>query len=143
MSIQPRGGEPQIRTLTGLAIQVVEGHFPPPIGKTDVLKAPKHFPVPVMRYTLREMTLLWEIFGGHDFPKHTAPSSHFRYHTSLPPGSFQVVGTIESCPLFPFRRSLHSDKLILQLYSHLNSFLLLLRCAGASCRYNRLNGILI
>jgi len=72
----PRGGEPQIRPLTGSAIQMVEGHFPPPIGKTDVLKAPKHFPVPVMRYTLREMTLLWEIFGGHDFPKHAAPS-HF------------------------------------------------------------------
>ena len=73
--LQPRGGEPQIRQLTSAPVQVVEGHFSPPIGKTDVLKAPKHFPVPVMRYTLREMTLIWEVFGGHDFPKSTSSSN--------------------------------------------------------------------
>jgi len=53
--------------LISTPVQVIEGHFPPPIGKTDVLKAPKHFPVPVMKYTLHDMVLIWEIFGGQDF----------------------------------------------------------------------------
>ena len=73
--LKPRGGEPQIRQLNPGSIQVVEGHFSPPIGKTDVLKAPKHFPVPVMRYVLREMTLIWEVFGGNDFPKNGATAN--------------------------------------------------------------------
>lgn len=57
------------------SVQVVDGHFSPPIGKIDVLKAPKNFPVPVMRYVLGEMTLIWEIFGGQDFSKSTSSSN--------------------------------------------------------------------
>ena len=48
-------------------IQVIENHFSPPFGKADVLKAPKHFPRPIVRYALRDMTLIWDIYGGHDF----------------------------------------------------------------------------
>lgn len=38
-----------------------------PVGKTDLLKPPKHFPPAVLRYTLCEMTLVWHIYGGNDF----------------------------------------------------------------------------
>jgi len=75
--LQPRGGEPQIRKLwPAETVQVVEGHFAPPIGKTDVLRPPKHLPPAVMKYTLREMTLVWEIYGGRDFPKHAPPAGY-------------------------------------------------------------------
>lgn len=37
------------------------------MGKTDLLKPPKHFPPAVLRYTLCEMTLVWHIYGGYDF----------------------------------------------------------------------------
>ena len=58
VGFSPKGGEPQIRRLISAPIQVVEGHFPPPIGKTDLLKAPKHFPIPVMRYCILISELL-------------------------------------------------------------------------------------
>lgn len=38
-----------------------------PVGKTDLLKPPKHFPAAVLRYTLCEMTLIWHMYGGYDF----------------------------------------------------------------------------
>ncbi|XP_045024451.1 autophagy-related protein 2 homolog A isoform X1 [Daphnia magna] len=82
----PRGGEPHVRQLMSASVQVVDGHFSPPIGKIDVLKAPKNFPVPVMRYVLGEMTLIWEIFGGQDFSKSTSSSnasSKSKFHKTV------------------------------------------------------------
>lgn len=36
-----------------------------------MLQAPKEYPIPVVRYTLREMTLIWHIYGGTDFNSKT------------------------------------------------------------------------
>ena len=49
-------------------IRIIDNHFDAPHGKPDLLKAPADFPMAVHRYTLCEMTLVWHIFGGHDFP---------------------------------------------------------------------------
>ncbi|XP_014663890.1 PREDICTED: autophagy-related protein 2 homolog B-like isoform X2 [Priapulus caudatus] len=70
LGIIPRSGEPEIRILTHEPVKVVDNHFKLPEGKADQLKAPEHFPVPVMRYTLREMTVVWHMYGGHDFEKY-------------------------------------------------------------------------
>ena len=46
--------------------------------RTDQLQRPKHFPEPVMQYTLKEMTLIWHLYGGRDFgpaKDHSSPSS--------------------------------------------------------------------
>ncbi|KAH0569025.1 autophagy-related protein 2 homolog B [Cotesia glomerata] len=67
--IMPRHGIPEIRWLSQEYIRVVDNHFAVPLGKTDLLKAPKHFPAPVLRYTLCEMTLVWHMYGGKDFGK--------------------------------------------------------------------------
>ena len=64
---QPRDGEPKIRVLHQEPIHVVDNHFSLPLGKTDQLKAPEHFPPAVQRYTLREMSLVWYMYGGSDF----------------------------------------------------------------------------
>lgn len=48
-------------------IRIIDNHFSVPHGKPDLLKAPKDFPMAVMRYTLCEMSLVWHIYGGHDF----------------------------------------------------------------------------
>lgn len=62
-----KNGVPEIRWLTNDPVRVIENHFSIPLGKTDVLKPPKHFPVPIMRYTLCEMTVVWHMYGGNDF----------------------------------------------------------------------------
>lgn len=59
---------------TADSIQIVDSHFNPP-GKPDRLKAPDHFPMAVVRYTVCEMTVTWQLFGGHDFPKKSDDSS--------------------------------------------------------------------
>lgn len=40
-----------------------------PTGKFDKLRAPTGYPDPVECYTLKEMTLVWHIYEGHDFGK--------------------------------------------------------------------------
>ena len=37
------------------------------IGPSDQLSAPSHFPQAVVCYTLKEMSVVWHLFGGRDF----------------------------------------------------------------------------
>ncbi|GFY75857.1 autophagy-related protein 2 homolog B [Trichonephila inaurata madagascariensis] len=67
VGLMPRNGEPQVRILTDGPIKIIEDHFSVPPGKSDVLKAPKHFPKPIVLLTLREMSLDWHLYGGNDF----------------------------------------------------------------------------
>lgn len=60
--------------LTDTQIRVVNNYFKAPVGKIDMLQAPKGHPIPVVRYTLREMTLIWHIYGGTDFGAKTINS---------------------------------------------------------------------
>ncbi|GFG37838.1 hypothetical protein Cfor_03151 [Coptotermes formosanus] len=65
--IMPSNGLPEVRTLTQDPVRVVDNHFSVPLGKTDQLRAPEHFPDAVFRYTLCEMTVVWHMYGGQDF----------------------------------------------------------------------------
>ncbi|XP_065221759.1 autophagy-related protein 2 homolog A [Planococcus citri] len=60
---------PEVRLLTKEQIRVVDNHFNVPVSKVDDLKAPKTYPDAVSKYTLREMTVVWHMYGGHDFNK--------------------------------------------------------------------------
>ena len=42
----------------------------------DQLKPPKHFPSPSIIYSLRELTIVWHLYGGRDFSGHPLQSSH-------------------------------------------------------------------
>jgi autophagy-related protein 2 len=53
--------------VTDDPIRIIDNHFSLPIGKPDLLKAPKDFPMASMRYTLCEMSLVWHMYGGNDF----------------------------------------------------------------------------
>jgi hypothetical protein len=63
----PQGGEPRVRCLARDPIVIKENYFELPKGTADLLQAPKHFPPAVCRYTLREMTVVWTLYGGKDF----------------------------------------------------------------------------
>ncbi|KAF5280262.1 hypothetical protein FQR65_LT03070 [Abscondita terminalis] len=62
-----KNGIPEIRWLTEDPLKIIDNHFSIPIGKTDLLKPPKHYPTPIMRYTLCEMSVIWHMYGGNDF----------------------------------------------------------------------------
>nr|CAI5847822.1 unnamed protein product [Callosobruchus analis] len=67
LGLFPKGGIPEIKWLSNDTLRVVEGHFGIPIGKSDLLKAPKYYPTPMLRYTLYDMSVVWHMYGGNDF----------------------------------------------------------------------------
>ena len=50
----------------------------------DQLQRPKHFPEPVFQYTLKELTIIWHLYGGHDFTS-TQPTSGASSTSHSPP----------------------------------------------------------
>ena len=42
---------------------------------TNQLQRPKHYPEPILAYTLKEMTVIWHMYGGRDFQSSTPPST--------------------------------------------------------------------
>ncbi|XP_028968074.1 autophagy-related protein 2 homolog B [Galendromus occidentalis] len=60
-------GQDDVRVLNGEDIVMIDDFLKIPTGKTDQLKAPTGYPDPVESYTLKEMTLIWHIYGGSDF----------------------------------------------------------------------------
>ncbi|XP_052770169.1 autophagy-related protein 2 homolog B-like [Mya arenaria] len=58
--------EPLIRVLTEEPIEIKDEFFKRPVGRTDFLKSPETFPLPEIRYTIKEVTLIWHIYGGSD-----------------------------------------------------------------------------
>ncbi|XP_028626860.1 autophagy-related protein 2 homolog A isoform X2 [Grammomys surdaster] len=70
LGIAPRDGEPVVTQLHPGPIIVHDGHFSQPLGSTDLLRAPAHFPVPSSRVVLREVSFIWHLYGGRDFGLH-------------------------------------------------------------------------
>ncbi|XP_070807618.1 autophagy-related protein 2 homolog A [Pituophis catenifer annectens] len=85
--IPPRDGEPVVTKLLEGPVHIQEGHFSRPLGSTDLLKAPSHFPVPESRVVMREISVVWHLYGGRDFGPGRSPSGHMhspRTKSSLP-----------------------------------------------------------
>ena len=80
---QPRDGEPMVTVLTEGPIRVREGHFSRPRGSSDLLRAPSHFPVPQSRVVLREVSVVWHLYGGRDFGG-KAMSTHTQHGNRCP-----------------------------------------------------------
>ncbi|XP_018413862.1 PREDICTED: autophagy-related protein 2 homolog B [Nanorana parkeri] len=79
--------EPSVRKLVEDLIIIKENYFSSPDGKTDTSKAPVHFPVPVIRYVVKEVSLVWHLYGGKDFGSthpSTSPAKHYMSPHSSP-----------------------------------------------------------
>uniref|UniRef100_A0A1E1XRA0 Autophagy-related protein 2 n=1 Tax=Amblyomma sculptum TaxID=1581419 RepID=A0A1E1XRA0_AMBSC len=75
VGIVPRSGETQIRVLVAEPIELQENYFSSTARNTDQLRAPRNFPEAVQKYTLREMTLVWHMYGGCDFESSVTPNA--------------------------------------------------------------------
>lgn len=49
-------------------IRIIDNHYDAPKEKPDLLRAPANFPMAVHRYTLCDLTMVWHMYGGRDFP---------------------------------------------------------------------------
>ncbi|XP_070797725.1 autophagy-related protein 2 homolog B [Pituophis catenifer annectens] len=65
--ISDKEEEPVVKTMVEDAIIIKENHFSLPVKKADTSKTPLHFPVPLMRYVVKEISLIWHLYGGKDF----------------------------------------------------------------------------
>nr|XP_061792826.1 autophagy-related protein 2 homolog A-like [Nerophis lumbriciformis] len=89
IGIPPRDGEPVVTVLAEGPIHIKDSHFSRPRGSSDLLRAPSRFPVPQSRVVLREISVVWHLYGGKDFG--TKPSSIHSQHAnrgrSVPSGA--------------------------------------------------------
>uniref|UniRef100_A0A8C9FHB2 Autophagy related 2B n=1 Tax=Pavo cristatus TaxID=9049 RepID=A0A8C9FHB2_PAVCR len=83
-AVSEKEEEPVIKKLVDDAILIKENHFSQPMKKTDASKAPLHFPVPLVRYVVKEISLIWHLYGGRDFGSAppTSPAKSFVPHSS-------------------------------------------------------------
>lgn len=68
---QEKEEEPVVKIMVDDAIVIRENYFSLPVKKTETSRAPVHFPIPVIRYVVKEVSLVWHLYGGKDFG--TAP----------------------------------------------------------------------
>ncbi|XP_069493788.1 autophagy-related protein 2 homolog B isoform X2 [Ambystoma mexicanum] len=73
------GGEPVVKKWTDDAIIIKQNHFSLPAPKNDSSKAPLQFPVPEVRYVVKEVSLVWHLYGGKDFgnPNLGSPAKYY------------------------------------------------------------------
>uniref|UniRef100_A0A4X2K127 Autophagy related 2B n=1 Tax=Vombatus ursinus TaxID=29139 RepID=A0A4X2K127_VOMUR len=67
VAIHEKEEEPVVKTMVDDGIVIIENHFSLPVKKTDTSKAPLHFPTPLIRYVVKEVSLVWHLYGGKDF----------------------------------------------------------------------------
>lgn len=81
--LQPKDGEPVVTVLSPGPIKLKDSHFSRPRGSSDLLRAPSHFPVPQSRVVLREISVVWHLYGGKDLgskPMSIHAQHAHRYH---------------------------------------------------------------
>ncbi|KAK9497547.1 hypothetical protein O3M35_004247 [Rhynocoris fuscipes] len=66
-AIKEENGRPEIHILVDEPVRIIENHFSMSTGRTDSLLSPKYYPVPISKYTITDMTLVWHMYGGSDF----------------------------------------------------------------------------
>ncbi|KAM9294636.1 LOW QUALITY PROTEIN: autophagy-related protein 2 homolog B [Gastrophryne carolinensis] len=74
--------EPIVKKLAEDPIIIQENYFSSPDGKPETNKAPVHFPVPVVRYVVKEVSLVWHLYGGKDFGSAYPPASPAKHYVS-------------------------------------------------------------
>ncbi|XP_006839573.1 PREDICTED: autophagy-related protein 2 homolog B [Chrysochloris asiatica] len=84
-AIQEKEGEPVVRIMAGDPIVIRDNHFSLPVKKGDPSKSPPHFPIPVIRYVVKEVSLVWHLYGGKDLgaaPPSSPAKSYIGPHRS-------------------------------------------------------------
>ncbi|GAB1294781.1 Autophagy-related protein 2 homolog B [Apodemus speciosus] len=84
-AVQEKEEEPVIKIMVDDAIVIRDDYFSLPIARTDSSRAPLHFPIPAVRYVVKELSLVWHLYGGKDFataPPTSPAKSYISPHSS-------------------------------------------------------------
>ncbi|XP_076833949.1 LOW QUALITY PROTEIN: autophagy-related protein 2 homolog B [Brachyhypopomus gauderio] len=82
-----RDEEPVVQRLTEGPIVVLENYFSEPLGGSTASRGLLHFPVPEVRYFVKEISVVWHLYGGKDFGSGLLSSSPARSQGCTPHSS--------------------------------------------------------
>lgn len=64
---QERDQEPVVKLLTSEPVQIRDDYFSQPVDGGDSGRGGMNFPVPEVRYLIKEISVVWHLYGGKDF----------------------------------------------------------------------------
>uniref|UniRef100_A0A6Q2WWV0 Autophagy related 2B n=1 Tax=Esox lucius TaxID=8010 RepID=A0A6Q2WWV0_ESOLU len=82
-----RDEEPVVNKLTPDSIEIKDDHFGQPLDNSESSRGAVNFPVPEVRYLIREISVIWHLYGGKDFGSVTFTSSPARSRGCTPHSS--------------------------------------------------------
>uniref|UniRef100_A0A8D3DUE9 Autophagy related 2B n=1 Tax=Scophthalmus maximus TaxID=52904 RepID=A0A8D3DUE9_SCOMX len=82
-----RGEEPVVKHLTSDPVQIKDDHFSQPLDGSDSSRGAVNFPIPEVRYLIKEISVIWHLYGGKDFGSATFTASPARSRGSTPHSS--------------------------------------------------------
>ncbi|XP_047677677.1 autophagy-related protein 2 homolog B isoform X1 [Tachysurus fulvidraco] len=82
-----RDEEPVVKKLTTEPILVLDNHFNEPLVGSTSSRGPMNFPVPEVRYLVKEISMIWHLYGGKDFGSGSLSSSPARSKGCTPHSS--------------------------------------------------------
>uniref|UniRef100_A0A673BBX3 Autophagy related 2B n=1 Tax=Sphaeramia orbicularis TaxID=375764 RepID=A0A673BBX3_9TELE len=82
-----RGEEPVVKHLTSDPVEIKDDHFSHPMEGSDSSRGTLNFPIPEVRYLIKEISVIWHLYGGKDFGSATFTASPARSRGSTPHSS--------------------------------------------------------
>lgn len=70
--------EPVVKLLTLDPVEIKDDHFRHPLDGSDSSRGGMNFPIPEVRYLIKEISVVWHLYGGKDFGSVTFTASPTR-----------------------------------------------------------------
>uniref|UniRef100_A0A673B9W2 Autophagy related 2B n=1 Tax=Sphaeramia orbicularis TaxID=375764 RepID=A0A673B9W2_9TELE len=84
---EDRDQEPVVKHLTSDPVEIKDDHFSHPMEGSDSSRGTLNFPIPEVRYLIKEISVIWHLYGGKDFGSATFTASPARSRGSTPHSS--------------------------------------------------------
>uniref|UniRef100_A0A3Q3L1L7 Autophagy related 2B n=1 Tax=Mastacembelus armatus TaxID=205130 RepID=A0A3Q3L1L7_9TELE len=82
-----KGEEPVVKQLTSDPVEIKDDHFSQPLDGSESSRGGVNFPVPEVRYLIKEISVIWHLYGGKDFGSATFTASPARSRGTTPHSS--------------------------------------------------------
>lgn len=72
--LQDLDQEPEVKQLTSDPVEIKADHFSQPSCGSDSSHGAPNLPIPEVRYLIKEISVVWHLYGGKDFRSAASPS---------------------------------------------------------------------
>ncbi|XP_028293299.1 autophagy-related protein 2 homolog B [Gouania willdenowi] len=64
---EDRNQEPIVKQLSSDTVEILDDHFSKPLEGSPSSRGALNFPIPEVRYLIKEISVIWHLYGGKDF----------------------------------------------------------------------------